>query len=154
MYQLRQPAPELIPYIENYWSVSGADGVAVDVHVDVFVDARADLIFTFGAPYAREVIGEARTLHTYSNLDAQRLVPIRIVQRGDVRLCGVRFKLGGLAPFARAPLRAFTNQTVPFAAVLGDAANLLESALASAADVDGVAASASRCRPCSRRSAS
>lgn len=135
MYQLRQPAAALRPYVEHYWFVTPDDG-PVDIRVDVFVDGRADLIFNYGAPYLREVIGGTQETHTFSNLDAQRLVPIRITQHGDVRIVGVRFWLGGLAPFSTVPLAGVTGRTPPPAAVLGAAAAHLESALAAESNLD------------------
>lgn len=131
MYRLSPPAPALAPFIEHYWAVTAADG-PVDLSVNVFVDGRPDLIFNFGAPYRREVIGGATTEHAASNLDAQRLVPIRILQRGAVHIFGVRFRLGGLGVFARAPLRGLTNQTPRPEVVLGEGAVALEAALAGA----------------------
>lgn len=136
MYQLRSPAPALRPYLEHYWFVAPEPGAPVDLRVNVFVDARADLIFNFGAPYRREVIGGEVGEHSASNLDAQRLVPIRITQRGQVRTSGVRFRLGGLGPFARVPLDAWTNRTPPPAAVLGGGASALEAALERAPGID------------------
>lgn len=115
----------------------------VDLRVEVFVDARADLIFNFGAPYTREVLGttgRAVVEHTHSNLDAQRVEPIRIHQRGLVRSAGVRFRLGGLAPFATGPLRPFTGRTPPPSEVLGPDALTLEHELARSFDVDAQAA--------------
>jgi AraC-like DNA-binding protein len=133
MYELRAPHPELAPFVEHYWFVT-AEGGPVDLRVDVFVDARADLVLNFGVPYTRQVIGGDPVEHVGSNLDAQRLRPIRIVQRGLVRIAGVRFRLGGLAPFARVPLRPFTDETPPPAAVLGEDADALESAVRAESD--------------------
>ena len=135
MYQLRAPAPALRPFIEHYWFVDAEDG-PVDIRVDVFVDARADLVFNAGAPYLREVIGGARTEHRRANLDAQRLVPIRIVQRGDVRIAGVRFHLGGLGPFCRGALRPWTGKTPDPIEVFGDDALVLERDLAQRSTID------------------
>lgn len=136
MYQLRPPAAALRPYLEHYWFVTPEPAAPVDLRVDVFVDARADLIFNFGAPYRREVIGGEVREHSASNLDAQRLVPIRIWQRGQVRTTGVRFHLGGVGPFARAPLDTWTNRTPAPAEVLGAGASALEAALQRAPDLD------------------
>jgi AraC-like DNA-binding protein len=136
MYRLHPPAEALRPYIENYWSVSHAPGEDVDLRVEVFVDARADLIFNFEAPYRREVLGGGSTEHQRSNLDAQRLVPIRIQQRGAVRIVGVRFQIGGLAPFARARLDTWSGLTPPPDRVLGDDVMALESDLRAAGDPD------------------
>lgn len=136
MYELRLPREELRPYIENYWFVAPAAGEEVDLRVEVFVDARADLIINFGAPYRREVIGAAVTQHARSNFDAQRLYPIRIQQHGAVRIVGVRFHLGGVAPFARTALSTWSGATPEPAAVLGEAAEHLEVALSAAAGAD------------------
>jgi AraC-like DNA-binding protein len=136
VYQLRAPAPELSRFIESYWFV-GAEGPELsDLRVDVFVDGRADLIFNFGAPYVREVIGGHRAEMTQSNLDAQRLVPIRITQRGHLRTTGIRFRLGGVGPFARAPLHRFTGATPAPCAVFGADATQLESALQGTLDAN------------------
>ncbi len=112
MYELRAPAAPLRRYIEHYWFVAPAPGETLDLRVEVFVDARADLIFNFGDAYTRAVIGAAPRRVRRSNLDAQRRQPICIVQRGAVHICGARFQLGGLGPFARAPLSTFTAATV------------------------------------------
>jgi AraC-like DNA-binding protein len=136
MYALRPPAPPLRPYIEHYWAVTPAPGESLDLRVDVFVDGRADLIFNFGAPYTREVIGGAAVSVATSNLDAQRAYPIRITQRGAMATCGVRFQLGGLAPFTDVSLRDFTGQTPPPVAVFGDAVLRLEDSLRADPDLD------------------
>jgi AraC-like DNA-binding protein len=138
VYRLCPPAAALAPYIESYWAVSADDG-PVDLAVNVFVDGRPDLIFNFGAPYVREVIGGGAVEHAASNLDAQRTVPIRIVQRGQVRIFGVRFRLGGLGVFVRSPLRGFTNQTPSPEAVFGPTVTALEALLAGASGLDEAA---------------
>jgi len=135
MYRLRRPAEPLRRYIENYWFVSHAPGEDVELRVEVFVDARADLIFNFEAPYRREVIGGATTQHDRSNLDAQRLVPIRILQHGAVRILGVRFHLGGLAPFTRLRVAEWSGGTPLPEQVFGDETRQLEWALRAEPDL-------------------
>lgn len=140
MYELRPPAPALRRSIEHYWSVTPAPGEGVDLRVDVFVDARADLIINHGTSYTRAVLGERPRRVARSNLDAQRLRPLRIVQRGDVRIFGVRFHLGGLAPFAAGPLHRWTDQTPAPAAVFGEGARALDDALRGVTSPDAMAA--------------
>lgn len=135
MYQLRTPASNLQPFIEHYWFVTADDG-PVDLRVNVFVDARADLIFNFGAPYQRQVLFETPIEHRASNLDAQRVQPIRVTQRGLVRVTGVRFRLGGLGAFTSRPLRPWTNATPPPADVFGETATDLEARLRDESDLD------------------
>ncbi|MER3389347.1 MAG: helix-turn-helix domain-containing protein [Microcella sp.] len=135
MYRLREPAHELRPYIENYWSVSHVPGEEVDLRVDAFVDARADLVFNMGAPYRREIIGGETVEISTSSLDAQRLVPIRIEQRGAVTITGVRFRLGGLAPFTRARLDRWSGLTPPPRDVWGAEALDLEASLRASHDL-------------------
>ena len=136
MYRLREPAPELRPYIENYWSVSHEPGEEVDLRVEVFVDARADLVFNVGAPYRREVIGGETVEISASTLDAQRLVPIRIEQRGAVTITGVRFCLEGLAAFTRVRLDRWSGRTPPPRDVLGEEAIDLEAELRASPDLE------------------
>lgn len=136
VYDLRAPAEELSEFIEHYWFVTSTPADPVDIRVDVFVDARADLVFNFEAPYRREVIGGAVQTHANSNLDAQRLEPIRILQRGHVRITGVRFRLGGLAPFVRVALSRFTGRTVPVEDAFGVEAGELETSLRQVGDLD------------------
>ena len=136
MYELRQPAAELSTYIDNYWFVTSTADNPVDLSVDVFVDGRCDLIFNFGAPYQREVIGGATREIAASNLDAQRLYPIRITQRGLVRTTGVRFCLGGLGVFTQIALREITNETVEPARVFGSNTDALETTLRAEPDLD------------------
>lgn len=140
MYILRQPAAELRDHIEHYWFVLDAAGESVDLRVEVFVDVRADLIFNFGAPYRREVIGAAATEIAASNLDAQRLVPIRIEQHGLVRVSGVRFHLGGVGPFTAADLSAWSGMTPDPGEVFGVGAHRLEADLRAERDPDSAAA--------------
>jgi len=136
MYELRTPARDLGRFIEHYWFVTHAPGEHVDLRVDVFVDGRADLIFNFGAPYQRQVRGGAAREIAASNLDAQRLEPIRIVQSGAVRTIGARFRLGGLGPFVRSQLRAITGACVPPSDIFGEDARVLEDALRRGTDLD------------------
>lgn len=139
MYALREPAEDVARFIEHYWFVTHAPGEVVDLRVDVFVDGRADLIFNFGAAYRREILGGATREIARSNLDAQRLDPIRIHQRGAVRTTGIRFRLGGLGPFVRTPLRALTNTTPSPSEVFGATASALEEALRGTHDLDAQA---------------
>jgi len=136
MYQLRAPDAALAPYVEHYWFVTHPDGEPVHLRVDVFVDARADLILNSGVSYLRETIGGGSIQLAESNLDAQRLEPIRISQRGLVEIAGVRFRLGGLGPFVREPLAPWTGLTPRPELVLGPEAVRLERALADTDDLD------------------
>ncbi|MFO0568064.1 MAG: helix-turn-helix domain-containing protein [Polyangiaceae bacterium] len=140
MYQLRRPAARLSEFVEHYWFVDTPDRKPVSIRVDVFVDARADLVFNFGAPYLRTVIGGRHRTLRASNLDAQRLVPIRIEQRGLVRTTGVRFHLGGLAPWTTEALSRVTGRTVPPSRVFGREARALEAELERLEDIDTQAA--------------
>ena len=139
MYELRQPAAALAPYVDSYWFVHSTESDPVELSVDVFVDGRADLIFNFAAPYRRRVIGGKAREIAASNLDAQRLAPIRIEQRGVVRTTGVRFRLGGLGAYALTALADVTDRTPTPASVLGEDAVSLEAALRDEPDIDGQA---------------
>lgn len=139
MYQLRRPATDLQPFVEHYWFVTHPDDEPVTLRVDVYVDARADLILNHGVSYRREVVGGAAEQIGISNLDAQRLEPIRISQHGLVDIAGVRFRLGGLGPFVRSPLAEFTGRTPDAETVFGADAATLERALADTPELDAKA---------------
>ena len=80
--------------------------------------------------------GGATDTLAHTNFDAQRLVPIRIHQRGAVRTCGVRFRLGGVGVFTRAGLRPWTGRTPAPHEVFGATATDVEAALLSSPDAD------------------
>lgn len=112
MYQLRPPDPTLSRYIEHYWFVRAEPQAPFDLTVDVYVDLRADLIFNFGVPYRRGV-GGAWVEQQASNLDAQRMHPIKIAQRGEIVNTGVRFRTGGLAAFTTESVHLWNDRIVP-----------------------------------------
>jgi len=127
MYTLAFPAPALADFIENYWFVVTPPGASMNLSVDVFADARADLVFNMGAPYTRLEPGGVEMIR-HSNLDAQRVHPITIKQRGEVVVAGVRFKTAGLGAFVRS-VHGWTNRVVPIATVFGRDIVVLERAL-------------------------
>jgi AraC-like DNA-binding protein len=129
MYKLAVPHTDLLPFIEHYWAVSVSPGETVDLTVNVYVDARADLVFNFGDSYLRGVIGRNPVIYSASNLDAQRDVPITITQRGAVAIVGARFRTGGIAAFVRTPMSRYTNRTPGISEVFGDDAAATEASL-------------------------
>lgn len=133
MVRVRPPHPDLADCVAWYWAVDATPEAPVDLRVDVYVDARADLVFNFGAPYRRTRLGEASQEVSTSNFDAQRTTPIAIEQRGAVVVVGVRFHAGGVAPFTDATLADVTDRVVPVDAVFGAEALELDRALRAAA---------------------
>lgn len=134
MYLLSQPAATLSAYIDNYWFLQTGAEPSFALSVDVFVDARADLIFNFGDPYTRTRIGEPPHSYVDSSLDAQRSYPIKISQKGAMHVAGVRFHAAGLAPFVTPPVQRWNNRVVPVAEVFGASAGSLEQELRAAGD--------------------
>lgn len=132
MYLLSQPAATLSPYIEYYWFLQTGAQPTFELSVDVFVDARADLIFNFGDPYTRTRIGEPPRSYFDSNLDAQRSYPLKISQRGAMHVAGVRFHTAGLAPFVTPPVHRWNNRVVPIAEVFGAGVRSIEQDLRAA----------------------
>ena len=127
VYTLGFPASPLADFIENYWFVVTPPGASMNLSVDVFADARADLVFNMGDAYTRLEPGKVEVIR-HSNLDAQRVHPITIKQRGEVVVAGVRFKTAGLGAFVSSVHR-FTNRVVPVATAFGRDAVTLERAL-------------------------
>lgn len=116
MVHVRPPHPDLADCIAWYWAVDATAEAPVDLRVDAYVDARADLVFNFGAPYRRTRLGEAPEEVSASNFDAQRTAPIAIEQRGAVVVVGVRFQAGGVAPFTDVVLAEATVASAASAA--------------------------------------
>lgn len=134
MYRLTTPHSTLQPYIEHYWHVQASLTRPLELTVDVFVDLRPDLVVNLGAPYHRTRLGGARVELDHSNLDAQRLYPIRIEQRGAAVVTGVRFRTGGLMPFVSHPLKEWTDRVVRLDEAFGVGAHALETTLRDAED--------------------
>jgi len=132
VYQLSKPAAHLSPYVEHYWFVTATEAAPFDLRVDVYVDARADLIFNFGVPYTRTVLGERPRLQQASNLDAQRTQPLQIAQQGAVDIVGVRFHTAGLSPFVSLPVVHWTDRVVPLEQVFGAEVASVEREIATA----------------------
>lgn len=129
MVRVVPPHPDLADCVAWYWSVDATSDAPVDLRVDVYVDARADLVFNFGAPYHRTRLGEASEVVEASNFDAQRTTPIVIEQSGAVSVAGVRFHAGGVSPFTDTSLADITDCIAPVDTVFGTEALELETAL-------------------------
>lgn len=136
MYQLRQPCSQLSRFIEHYWFVNSTEVEPISLSVNVFVDGRADLILNFGAPYGRAEIGGEVFQIAHSNLDLQRLKPIRITQEGALQTTGVRFRLGGLGPFVHQPLTRLTDSIIAPEQAFGRSAIDVELAIKNADSAD------------------
>lgn len=132
MYRLSRPDATLDPFVEHYWHVHATPTQPFHLTVDVFVDVRADLVFNHGVAYTRAVAGGPARAHARSNLDAQRQTPIRIVQRGAVQVCGVRFRVGGLMPFLTPPIDRLTDRVVGLREAFGADGVRLDEALRAA----------------------
>ena len=127
MYTIARPAPALADFIESFWFVYTPPGESLNLSVDVFADARADVVFNLGAPYTRVSPGRAELIR-HSNLDAQRVHPITIRQRGEVIVAGARLRTAGLAAFASS-VHGWTNRVVPIAQAFGRDVAAVERAL-------------------------
>jgi AraC-like DNA-binding protein len=131
MYQILGPHKFLQSFIECYWILRVEAKDNLEIGESIFVDGNSDLIFNFGSPYRRVVIGEktSEKLIAFSNLDATRLEAVKIAQRGDIHLLGVRFKPGGLAAFLPHPMGELTNHVVEVDLIFGSDVWELEARL-------------------------
>ena len=129
MYTAVDPDPRLSSFVDRYWFVRAAPGVSYTLSVDVYVDARSDMVLNFGPPYRRRHIDGTHIDVALSSIDAQRTSPVVIEQEGNVQVCGARFRPGGLAAFTRTPMASLTDRIVPIREVFGDAVDTLEREL-------------------------
>lgn len=114
MYTLRLPAPHLQPYIEAYWFVDLTLPESQPLQERIFVDGKADIIFTYGDAYQRKYVNYETTEPTQlatSNFDAQRIYPVHIIQSGYIKLVGIRFFAGAVSAFSALPAHELANTT-------------------------------------------
>ena len=129
MYRLAYPSTQLKRFIETYWFVTSSPDEEFQLEVDVYVDAQADMVVNFGSPYSRlSKMGDEEEI-AFSSIDAQRSLPVTIRQSGNVQLCGVRFRRGGLAAFTDKSMRELTDLVVPIAQVFGPEADAFRNRL-------------------------
>lgn len=131
MYTIRFPATALRAFIECYWFLCETVEPPCGLEEVIFTDAKADIVFTFGSPYARiqgNRCDQTRLMHT-SNVDAQRRYPVRILQHGQLNLVGVRFRPGGLGSFVGMPAHVLSGHTVGLHDVFGPEGVELEGKL-------------------------
>ena len=131
MYAIYLPSAALRPFIECYWFLNTVVMPPESLDELIFTDARADIVFTFGSPYARIRLGQPDQLEFMcaSNVDAQRRYPVRIRQHGSLNLVGVRFRPGGLASFIRMPVYELSGHTLGLLDGLGRESAELEERL-------------------------
>ncbi len=136
MYELEKPAEKIAPYIENYWCHCSEPGKPSDLLINAFVDAKTDLVLNFGCSYQRKQVFSSKT-SVYdeivdSNIDLQKNHPIQIIQKGMMKICGIRFSAGGLGAFSKISLGEYNNQVLAISKVLeGNWHNIKERILKS-----------------------
>jgi AraC-like DNA-binding protein len=123
-YATLEPAPELAPFVANYWTVSW--------------DLRGR------APYAQHVLARPGVNMTFKD-GRSRIAGLTTGQFTEVlagrhRVFGVRFRTGSFRSFLGAPVSAITNRYLGVDDVFGERALDLEHALLSAPDEAGMAA--------------
>jgi len=131
VYQIFWPDKNLAPFIECYWILRAELQDGMELGESIFVDGNSDLIFNFGSPYRRVMLGKGNPekLISFSNLDATRLSAVQIVQSGNIHLLGIRFKAGGLAAFQSIPAHDLTDQVFEVTSIFGAAIKDLEGQL-------------------------
>lgn len=118
------PAPELAPFVENYWIVSW--------------DLRGE------EPYEQRVLTRPGVNMTFKD-GRSRIAGLTTGQFTEVlsgrhRVFGVRFRTGSFRAFLGAPVSAITDRFLGVHEVFGDRVLGLEHALLSAPDEAGMAA--------------
>jgi AraC-like DNA-binding protein len=121
-YGTLQPAPELAPFVENYWTVS----------------------WDLSEPYAQKVLTRPGVNMTFkagrSRIAGLTTGTFTEVLEGRHRVFGVRFRTGSFRSFLGAPVAAITDRFLGVQEVFGSRALELEHALLSASDEEAQAA--------------
>jgi AraC-like DNA-binding protein len=123
-YRTLQPASELVPFVENYWTVSW--DLRGEPPFTQRVLARPGVNMTFKAGRSR-----------IAGLTTGRFAE---VLEGRHRVFGVRFRTGGFRAFLGAPVALITDRFLGVSEVFGQPAQALEDALLRASDEEGMAA--------------
>lgn len=135
MYVVYFPAAPLRQFIECFWFLRADVAPPGQLEENIFTDARADIVLSFGSPYLRFDASRQDRLQIMrvSNLDAQRRYPVRIVQQGQIDLIGIRFRPDGLAAFVPMPVGELDGLTLGLREVFGQPGVDLEGRLYEAA---------------------
>lgn len=111
-YREHEPAPQLRPYVECYWTIRGAPagGVRRD---RVLPDGCMDVLFNLGDFPRRD--GAADHRHRSYVVGAMPRAAV-FETAGWLDLVGVRFRAGGAPPYLRTDAHELTGVTAPLAA--------------------------------------
>lgn len=114
MYRYFLPAKPLQPFIECYWMLRLASGIAHTWEEYLTVDAQADVLFNFGSPYVRHLPDEipAQPSLAGAHLNGQRFQAQAVTQFGTIDIAAVRFRPGGISAFLPLPAGELADQSL------------------------------------------
>lgn len=115
-----EPAEELSPYIQHYWVVEWDLRGQEPYRQTVLSHPNVNLVFEPGL---------TRIYGIWEKTSTQIL-------EGQGSVFAVKFNPGGFYPFWLKPLSSLTRQTIVLSDVFGEEANVLETAILSASDVE------------------
>jgi len=134
LYREFLPPPWLAPYVECFW-VGRADAAPPFRPRELLVpDGTTELMVNFGGPYVRfaDTRAPLGDLVSGTHILGLRERGVFIEQLGRLDVFSVRFRTAGIAPFARVPARALTQQSIPLGDLWGGLATELEARVAEA----------------------
>ncbi len=107
------PGPGLAFCIETYWEIRVRNLSADPTENRITPHGRPEILFNLGSPIARENVDFNHDTSARAIVYGQQKGSIGLRSLPDFHLFGVRFKTGGLFPFAGGtPLREITNRTL------------------------------------------
>ncbi len=107
IYVEHAPHPELVRYIECYWSVVCRLSPGATQAERVLPDGCMDILFNLGDPPRRQ-----RGAHGSPTVIGSMTRAVEVEYDGRMELVGVRFRPGGATPWLDVPASELTDQVV------------------------------------------
>ena len=110
-YDTYSPSPDLVPFIQCYWSLQGSSVGAAGPE-RILPDGCLELIFNFADVFEEVAEGGALRVQPKVLLVGQMTRYMHARPSGGIDLLAIRFRPAGAARFLSCPLYEFTDTTV------------------------------------------
>ena len=132
-YREYEPSPQLRAVVEKYWILDGGPSAAWE---SILPDGRAELIFHYGAPFARRAAGAGVAIQPSAMFVGQVTAPVCLQPRGSVGVAAIRLRPEATGAFGP-PAGEITNRFEPLD-TLARTGIVIEQLAAAATDRDRI----------------
>lgn len=124
----QKPISELEPYIDHLWEKSVSDQSDIPYEIEtIFPEDQLNITFTLGLPYfrAQKNPTEFQEINTHV-VEALHTIPSYYKHQIGNHIFGIKFKIGGLYPFANETFKSIVNTTISLASLVKLDSNLID----------------------------